>query len=151
MCVRVKVLGLKMYRRKPQPRAPSNHTALVSLPNVNDIVTPASGSGVHSNSSISKRKFLNLYTSTVKKTRVGATSKRPRGDGATDSGSNGYGDEKLLQKIDVVDQGTDGKPDEPITVPSRGLASYDVQQIHESNSVDSQISYEFNAIRMRLW
>lgn len=136
MCVRVKVLGSRMYRRKPQPQTPSNHTALVLLPNVNDIVTPASGSGAHSNSSISKRKFVNLYTSTVKATRVRATSKRPRRDGATNSGSNGDDDEKLLQKIEVVDQGTDGKPDEPITVTGGGLASYDVQQIHESNSVD---------------
>ena len=136
MCVRVKVLGSRMYQRKPQPQTPSNHTALVLLPNVNDIVTPGSGSGAHSNSSISKRKFLNLYTSTVKKTRVRATSKRPRRDGATNSGSNGDDDEKLLQKIEVVDQGTDGKPDEPNTVTGGGLASYDVQQIHESNSVD---------------
>jgi len=57
-----------MIHRKPQPQAPSNHTALVSLPNINDIVTPAKPST--SLPSISKRKFLNLYSSTVKKTRV---------------------------------------------------------------------------------
>lgn len=57
-----------MIHRKPPPRAPSNHTALVSLPNINDIVTPSTPST--SLPSISKRKFLNLYSSTVKKTRV---------------------------------------------------------------------------------
>lgn len=57
-----------MIHRKPQPRAPSNHTALVSLPNINDVVIPAPVPT--SLPSISKRKFLNLYSSTVKKTRV---------------------------------------------------------------------------------
>jgi len=57
-----------MIHRKPQPRAPSNHTALVSLPNINDIVTP--DTPATSRPVISKRKFLNLYSSTVKKIRV---------------------------------------------------------------------------------
>lgn len=57
-----------MIHRKPQPRAPSNHTALVSLPNINDIVTP--DTPATSRQVISKRKFLSLYSSTVKKIRV---------------------------------------------------------------------------------
>lgn len=57
-----------MIHRKPQPRAPSNHTALVSLPNINDIVTP--DTPATSRPVISKRKFLSLYSSTVKKIRV---------------------------------------------------------------------------------
>ena len=68
---------MSAQRRKPPPRAPSNHTALVSIPTLNDIVTPATISVPPQ--PISKQKFLKLYSSTIKKTRV--SSKRTRTDG----------------------------------------------------------------------
>ncbi|XP_073393180.1 uncharacterized protein [Physcomitrium patens] len=74
-----------MIHRKPQPRAPRNHTALVSLPNINDVVTPAPASGSPSLPAISKRKFLDLYSSSVKRNRV--LIKRSREDENSVGGS----------------------------------------------------------------
>ncbi|KAG0562676.1 hypothetical protein KC19_9G164400 [Ceratodon purpureus] len=91
-----------MIHRKPQPRAPSNHTALVSLPNINDIVTPAPASSPQP--SISKRKFLDLYSSSVKRNRV--LIKRPQRDGkdvtGENSGEGGSGDVKPSKQLQVV-------------------------------------------------
>lgn len=99
----------EMIHRKPQPRAPRNHTALVSLANINDIVTPAPVSS-SSQPSVSKRKFLDLYSSSVKENRV--LIKRPQRGGQI----SGEGDVKPLKELQVIvrnDVGQGAKDESP--------------------------------------
>jgi serine/threonine-protein kinase 19 len=91
-----------MIHRKPQPRAPSNHTALVSLPNINDSGPPPPPPASAPQPSISKRKFLDLYSSSVKRTRV--LIKRPQGGGKSGEGSASK-DVKPAGEIDRNDSG----------------------------------------------
>ena len=96
-----------MIHRKPPPRAPSNHTALVSLPNINDIVTPGPAPASSAQPSISKRKFLDLYTSSVKKNRVLIKGSQAKGKSLTGRGQiSGEGDSstdvKPLKQLQVI-------------------------------------------------
>ena len=74
---------------------------------VNDIVTPAPASAPQP--SISKRKFLDLYSSTVKKTRV--LIKRPQGGGKSGEGGASK-DVKPAEEIVRNDSGQGVKEEE---------------------------------------